>query len=205
MFEKDSYSCYFSLTPLYYFINSFELVSDFLQHSKPCIMRAGWFFNFSAMPSSRWEQWKYLQLCGDETQASSSDSVGGRAETNNSTPDICFLYYSSGSLSCVSWNPFKITPNHSRLFGTSKHSRSINSCSRQIVRLCLRERIWMPFPSYLTSKNSLRQQVSHRNIFLSWAFIVTLWEVNVPDAVIAGIIKTWVRMVLKFQVLRTFY
>ena len=48
----------------------------------------------------------------------------------------------------------------------------------------------MPFPSYLTSKNSLRQQVSHRNTFLSCAFVVlTLWEVNVPDAVIAGRIK----------------
>ena len=64
----------------------------------------------------------------------------------------------------------------------------------------------MPFPSYLTSKNSLRQQVSHRNTFLSCAFVVlTLWEVNVPDAVIAGRIKTWVRTVLKSQVLRTFY
>lgn len=59
--------------------------------------------------------------------------LGGRAETNNSTPDVCFLYYPSGSLPCISRNPFKITPNHSRLLGTSKHSRSINSCSCQTV------------------------------------------------------------------------
>ena len=48
--------------------------------------------------------------------------------------------------------------------------------------------ILMSFSSYFTSKISLRQKVSHRNVFLWCAFVVLL-EVNIFNTVVAVIIK----------------
>lgn len=92
------------------------------------------------MAPSLENKWGYSQLFGDETLAAFSDSVGGHAETDHSTPDLCSLSHPSGPLPTISQNPFSITSNHFGRFRVSKHSRGINSGVCQLVGLCLRGR-----------------------------------------------------------------